>query len=100
MQYPETFNTNIVASFFSFLTDIYMRNFDKHNKSYGHQKVADQRRFQHRAGNRFSFRVEIRNCSETELEEQIGLKRSRVHGPIQSRLNLKFDSAIPCLQFP
>jgi hypothetical protein len=100
MQSPETFNTNIVASFLSFPTDIYMPYSDKHNESCGHRKVADQRQFQQKAENIFSFRVKIGNCSDTELEEQMGLKHSRVHGPFQSRLNLNFGSAVPCLQFP
>jgi hypothetical protein len=80
MQYIETFNTNIVASCFSFLMDIYTPYSDKHNKSYGHGKVADHHQFQQKAGNRFNFRVEIRICSKTELKEQLGHKRSRVHG--------------------
>jgi hypothetical protein len=39
-------NTNIVANFLNFLKANYTPYPDKQNKSYNHQKVAGQRRFQ------------------------------------------------------
>jgi hypothetical protein len=72
-----------------------MPYFDKHNKSYSHQQVADQRQFQQKARNRFSVGVRVKIDSGTELTEQIGHKSSRVHGPFQLMLNLKFGPAVP-----
>jgi hypothetical protein len=94
MQSEETFNNNIVDSFFSFPTAICMHYFDKHNKSYSHRNVADQRRFQQKTGNRFSSGARVKICFRTELKEQIGHKCSRVHGPSQLRLNLEFGQAV------
>jgi hypothetical protein len=71
-QYQETFNSNIVGNVLSFLTAIYTPYSDKHNKRYSHQKVADQRRFQQKAGNIFSFGARVRICSRTELKEHFG----------------------------
>jgi hypothetical protein len=51
---------------------ICMHYFDKHNKNYSHQKVADQRRFQQKAGNRFGFGARVRISSRTELMEPFG----------------------------
>jgi hypothetical protein len=94
MKSQETFNTNIVFDFLSLLTAICMHYFDKYNKSYSHWKVADQRRFQQKAGNRFSFGARVKIGSGMELKEQIGHKFSKVHGPSRLRLNPKFGSAV------
>jgi hypothetical protein len=83
MKSEETFNTNIVDNFLSFPTAIFIHYFDEYNKSYSHRKVADQRRFQQKAENRFSFGGGVKICSGTELKDQIGRKCSRVHGPSQ-----------------
>jgi hypothetical protein len=71
-----------------------------HNESYSHRKAADQRRFQQKAGNRFSLGGRVKICSGTELKKQIGHKCSRVHGSSQLRLNIEFGSAVHRLQFP
>jgi predicted DNA-binding protein with PD1-like motif len=71
MQSEETLNTNIVDNFLSFTMAICMHYFDKQNmhyfdkqnKSYSHRKVADQRRFQQKARNRFSFGGRVKICS-------------------------------------
>jgi hypothetical protein len=41
-----------------------------------------------------SVGARVKICSATELKEQISHKCSRVHGPSQLRLNLKFGSAV------
>jgi hypothetical protein len=60
MQSQETLKTNIVANFPRLLMAIYTPYSDKHNKSYSHQKVSDQHRFQQKAGNRFSFGTRVK----------------------------------------
>jgi hypothetical protein len=99
-QSRETFNTNIIANLLGFPTFNCMHHFEQHNKSYSHQNTADQRRFQRKAGNRFSFGARINIGSVTELKEQICYKFSRVPGPSQLRINLKFGSAVHWLHFP
>jgi hypothetical protein len=70
MPYQETFNKNMVDNYLISPTAISTPYSDKPNKSYNPWKVADQRRFWQKAGNRFSFEARVRVHSRTELKEQ------------------------------
>jgi hypothetical protein len=72
MPSQETFNTNMVSNFLSSPTAIYTPYSDKHNKSYSHRQVADQRRFSRKSETNSFWSKGKDFFSRTELKEPFG----------------------------